>query len=106
MGVGEAAATTLALVVHELATNSLKYGALSTEAGTLDVSCTAQDGDEVVIVWTKCGGPEVVAPPGGGFGSRLIRQGIEGQLRGSIDSDWNTGGAIVTIRLNRQRLAR
>ena len=41
MGVGEAAATTLALVIHELATNSLKYGALSVASGTLDISCTA-----------------------------------------------------------------
>jgi len=106
MGVGERAATTLALVIHELATNSLKYGALSNEVGTLDVSCCAQDGDEVVIVWTERGGPEVVDPPeSGGFGGRLIRQGIERQLRGSIDCNWDTGGAIVTIRLERQRLA-
>jgi hypothetical protein len=39
MGVGERAATTLALVVHELATNSLKYGALSSPTGTLDIAC-------------------------------------------------------------------
>jgi two-component sensor histidine kinase len=49
MGVGEATANTLALVLHELATNSLKYGALSAAAGTLDVSCS--DGDaEIAIV--------------------------------------------------------
>src|SRR4051812_31138900 len=42
MGVGEAAATTLALVIHELATNSLKYGALSSATGTLDVTCSAR----------------------------------------------------------------
>lgn len=106
LGVGESSATTLALVVHELATNSLKYGALSVASGTLDVSCCTQDGDDMEIVWTERGGPEIVDPPGGGFGSRLIRQGIEGQLRGSIDCDWDTGGAIVTIRLDRQRLAR
>jgi hypothetical protein len=48
--VGGTAATTLALIVHELATNSIKYGALSATSGTLDVSCAAHD-DEVVIVW-------------------------------------------------------
>jgi len=70
--VGEAAATTLALVVHELATNSIKYGALSVADGTLDVSCTADNGG-VVLVWTERGGPPVTAPTGSaGFGSKLV----------------------------------
>ena len=49
LNVGEASSTTLALVIHELATNSAKYGALSTASGTVDVSCNANN-DEVVIV--------------------------------------------------------
>jgi two-component sensor histidine kinase len=48
MGVGEQAATTLALVVHELATNSLKDGALSSPAGTLDISCAPRDTGVIV----------------------------------------------------------
>ncbi|WP_246565171.1 sensor histidine kinase [Ancylobacter sonchi] len=56
MGVGETAATTLALVIHELATNSLKYGALSAEEGTLDVS-GGLDEEDVKIVWAERGGP-------------------------------------------------
>ena len=55
MGVGEATANTLALVLHELATNSLKYGALSSSTGTLEVSCTELD-DDIVMVWTERGG--------------------------------------------------
>ena len=58
--VGEASATTLALVVHELATNSIKYGSLSKESGTVAVSCTVQD-SEVVIIWTETGGPPIGA---------------------------------------------
>ncbi|MBC7496952.1 MAG: PAS domain-containing protein [Sphingomonadaceae bacterium] len=105
LGVGEATATTLALVVHELATNSLKYGALSCATGTLDVSCTTPD-DETVIVWTEQGGPPVTPPSGaGGFGSKLVKRSLAAQLGGSIDYDWTKGGAIVTLRLKRDRLA-
>src|SRR6476659_1978425 len=61
ISVGASSSTTLALVIHELATNSAKYGALSTARGTLDVSCNAHD-DEIVVMWTERGGPPVVAP--------------------------------------------
>src|ERR1700737_2362587 len=86
MGVGETAATTLALVLHELATNSLKYGALSSETGTLDVSCSDSD-DEITMVWTERGGPPVAAPAGeGGYGSKLLNRGMTVQLGGAIPS--------------------
>ena len=102
--VGEAAATTLALVVHELATNSIKYGALSTAGGTLDVSCAA-DGDGVALVWTERGGPPVSAPAGpGGFGSRLVAQSVTGQLGGSIAFDWRPEGLVATLRMSKARL--
>jgi two-component sensor histidine kinase len=68
MSVGESAATTLALVVHELATNALKYGALAAADGLVDLSCNVS-GEHVVIVWTERGGlrpqdgrPEHVGP--------------------------------------------
>ncbi len=105
MGVGDGAATTLALVLHELATNSLKYGALSAGAGTLDVSCTAHDVD-VVVVWTERGGPPVSAPPTAqGFGSKLVARSMKGQMDGSIDYDWSEGGLIATLRMKKDRLA-
>jgi two-component sensor histidine kinase len=105
MGVGEAAATTLALVIHELATNSLKYGALSVAAGTLDVSCTVQDQD-VVLVWTERGGPPVAGPASSqGFGSKLVTRGMSAQLGGSITYDWPTHGVIATLRMVKNRLA-
>lgn len=52
MGVGEASATAIALIVHELATNSMKYGSLSTPAGTLDVS-SITDGEDLVLTWLE-----------------------------------------------------
>ena len=103
--VGEAAATTLALVVHELATNSIKYGALSVAAGTLDVSCVADNGG-VVLVWTERGGPPVATPAGPvGFGSKLVAQSVTGQLGGSIALDWPPEGVVVTLRMSKARLA-
>ncbi|KPF76628.1 histidine kinase [Brevundimonas sp. AAP58] len=106
MGVGEQAANTLALVVHELATNSLKYGALSAEAGTLDVSCSAHD-TELVIHWTEQGGPTVKPPEGpGGFGSQMVARAMSRQLQGAIERDWTPQGLVVRLRMNKERVAR
>ena len=103
--VGETSATTLALIVHELATNSIKYGALSAPGGTIDVSCTP-DGSEVAIVWTERGGPPVAAPTGpAGFGSKLVARSISGQLGGSISHAWPATGLVATLRMSKARLA-
>ncbi|WP_449397073.1 sensor histidine kinase [Devosia riboflavina] len=104
MGIGEQSATTLALVVHELATNSLKYGALSTELGMLDISGTST-GDEVCVVWTERGGPAVSNAKSEGYGSKLLHRSVTGQLGGSIQTDWSEDGVIVTVTMNSSRLA-
>lgn len=105
MGVGEQAANTLALVVHELATNSLKYGALSAESGTLDVSCSAHDA-ELVISWTEQGGPPVRAPEApGGYGSRMVARAMARQLDGAIEKDWAPQGLVVRLRMNKKKIA-
>ena len=104
INIGEAASTALALVIHELATNSAKYGALSVPSGLLDVSCADGDG-EVVIVWTERGGPPVVAPDKPpGYGSRMISRSLSAQLGGTIAMKWSREGAIATLRLNNSRL--
>lgn len=105
MGLGENAATSLALVIHELATNSLKYGALSVDAGLLDISGRAV-GDTVEIVWTEQGGPEVEAPKASeGYGSKLLQRTVAGHLSGSISYDWTKSGVQVTLRLKKAQLA-
>ena len=105
MVVGEKAATTLALIVHELATNALKHGALSAAAGLLDVSCT-DHADEVVIVWTERGGPPVFAPTEPcGFGSKLMARTMAGQFAGSIATEWSKQGVIVCLRMAKDRLS-
>ncbi|HEX6859213.1 MAG TPA: HWE histidine kinase domain-containing protein [Caulobacteraceae bacterium] len=105
MGVGEATAQTLALVIHELATNSLKHGSLSCEEGILDISSTS-DETEVVLVWAETGGPTLSgAPELAGFGSRLLARSISDQLEGTISYDWQPTGLVVTLRLSKDRLA-
>jgi two-component sensor histidine kinase len=106
MGVGEATATTLAMVVHELATNSIKHGALSVETGTLEISSTTDNGN-IFLVWAETGGPRVEEPAQMlGFGSRMISRSISQQLDGMIAYDWQPTGLVVTLRMSKERLAR
>jgi two-component sensor histidine kinase len=106
MGVGEKAATTLALVLQELATNSLKYGALSSSTGTLDISCVSPPANDVVVVWTERGGPLVDKPSGsGGYGSKIVNQAMSRGLNGSLACDWARDGVVITLRINKERLA-
>lgn len=104
MRVGEGAATTLALVIHELATNSVKCGALSSDEGTLDVSA-ALDGDDIEIVGMERGGPAVEPSKVNGYGSRLVARSITGQLNGAIDYAWEPEGLIVTLTMKVSKLA-
>jgi two-component sensor histidine kinase len=102
--IGEASTTTMALVIHELATNSLKYGALSADQGALNIDCTPED-SRVMIRWAESGGPAVVRPAGmSGFGSKLVNRSIVDQLGGSIAFDWLAQGVVVTLEVNRARL--
>jgi two-component sensor histidine kinase len=106
INVGEGSSTTLALVIHELSTNSAKYGSLSVASGTLDVSCNGHD-DEVVIVWTERGGPTISAPATlEGFGSKLVHRSMAAQLGGTIAFDWSTEGLVATLRMSKDRLAK
>lgn len=91
---GEAIA--LGLALNELATNSLKYGALSVPAGRLAVSWF-MDHDHVIVAWRETDGPEVRASALENFGSRLLRRLVEGQLKGTIERDMAGDG--VTCRI-------
>ena len=105
MGVGEAAATTLAMVIHELATNSVKYGALSTGQGTLDVS-GALDGEYLAVTWAEDGGPPITAEPEmRGFGSQMIARSMARQFAGGLTYEWQPSGLVVTMRMRQDRLA-
>lgn len=102
--VGEASITTLALVIHELATNSIKYGSLSSASGTVDISGSV-DGSEIMIIWTEKGGPPVSVSRGvAGFGSKLVHTSIANQLGGFINFQWPSEGAIITLSVSKAKL--
>lgn len=83
----------LSLILHELATNAAKYGALSTDAGRVSVSWSIEDSvsPKLLLDWKEAGGPLVTAPTRKGFGSRLIQSMLSGES-GSVRSDYHLEG--------------
>ncbi|MFO1061994.1 MAG: response regulator [Dongiaceae bacterium] len=84
-------AQSLALALHELATNAAKYGALSVPEGGLTLTWTVEDG-RLVLRWTESGGPPVTPPTRKGFGTKVIGASIEQQLGGAAELDWHGDG--------------
>ena len=91
-----ATAQTLALALHELVTNSAKYGALSTLEGRLSVSWEDQNG-LLRLTWQEEGGPPVRKPTSQGFGTRSVLASIESQLGGRADFDWRSEGLLCRL---------
>lgn len=87
----------LALVLHELATNSAKYGALSGEGGTLEVSWTADANGDCAISWQEIGGPPVTPPSRSGFGSALISRSIPYDLGGRSNVEYAPDGVRAEL---------
>lgn len=103
----ETAVTPIALIFHELATNAVKYGALSTSDGHVEL-VIAMEGDDVAMLWKEVGGPVVREPEGDarGFGSDLLEMSAERQLGGSAERHWDENGLRIDIRLPAARLVR
>jgi PAS domain S-box-containing protein len=91
-----ATAQILALALHELATNAVKYGALSSANGTVDVSWELNSGN-LTLEWIETGGPATKAPSSRGFGTKLITSTCETQLRGRAKFGWLTEGLHCTL---------
>jgi PAS domain S-box-containing protein len=92
-----ATAQTLALGLHELVTNSAKYGALSTSSGDLKVSWETPDADNLLLVWEETGGPVVQRPTVRGFGTKSVIASIESQLGGQALFDWRSEGRVCRL---------
>jgi PAS domain S-box-containing protein len=99
-----ATAQAMALAVHELATNAAKYGALSTEAGTLELAWSVGP-EAVVLDWRETGGPATAAPKALGFGLTIVRSSIEAQFRGGVAYNWNPGGLHCMLSIPIAQLA-
>jgi two-component sensor histidine kinase len=98
-----AAISSLALLLHELATNSAKHGALSAPSGQIEIHCAEQE-ETVALTWTERGGPALDPGNNEGFGGVLLRAAT-GQLGGDMTQDWDKPEGLVTrILVPRARL--
>jgi len=100
------AATSVALLFHELATNAAKYGALSVPGGRVLLH-TRNEADRFILTWTEQGGPAVPGKPARqGFGSALSILSVEGQLGGKLERRWEPSGLILEADLPDTSLSR
>ncbi len=89
----------MALILHELATNAAKYGALSVASGRLSVAWDFTAAGDIEITWAERGGPTVVAPARTGFGSALIARSVPFDLGGEAAVDYRPDGVVARFRL-------
>jgi PAS domain S-box-containing protein len=93
-------ALTLCLTVHELVTNAAKYGALSTDSGTVEVNWNLDSRDHALdIDWTEAGGPAVSPPQRSGFGRLLLERALVSDLKSEVRLDFDPQGFRCRIRI-------
>ena len=97
VALGDHASNSMALVVHELATNAAKYGALSRDEGHVNVCWSVHD-DRLEVTWNESGGPSVSQPETRGFGSSLIETTVH-RHNGTIRYSRLEDGVTVAIDL-------
>ena len=91
-------AQSIAIALHELATNAAKYGALSAEGGRIALTWSHAADGRLTLRWSESGGPPVQRPSRQGFGGRIIRQ-MTAQLAGEVRFDWRRDGLVCEIAL-------
>jgi len=89
----------VSLLIHELATNAVKYGALSTELGRVSVNWRIGPAGDLELTWLETGGPSVAEPTSRGFGSTLVSEVTTRQLGGRIELDWRPTGLALSAAL-------
>lgn len=96
--IGPRATLSVSLLLHELATNAVKYGALSVPEGQVAITWKIEKGDDddfLRISWTETGGPPAREPSGKGFGSRLISMGLIGT--GGVELSYDVSGLTAAM---------
>jgi len=95
-------AAPLGMILHELATNATKYGALSVPGGQVSINWEIAENEEptptVHLAWTETNGPKVAAPSSKGFGTRMIKFSAQKELSGDVDLDYRADGFMANIR--------
>jgi PAS domain S-box-containing protein len=99
IALGPNAVQPLSLLIHELATNAVKYGALSVEQGRVDIRFRILPDHRLEFRWVESGGPPVNAPSSRGFGSTLVNEVATRQLGGSLDIAWYVEGMQLAATL-------
>jgi two-component sensor histidine kinase len=97
-------AQALAMVLHELATNAAKYGALSVPGGEVRVQWSVDRAGRLALRWTESNGPPVQPPTRSGLGSQVIERSVRDQLDGTVQLDWPVDGLVCTISIPAGRL--
>jgi two-component system CheB/CheR fusion protein len=93
-------ALSLALGLHELATNAAKYGALASPTGRIALTARVEGGGkELRVVWQEDGGPAVARPAVPGFGTSMLSQAMQYQHKGSVEFDWRKEGLVCRLSL-------
>ena len=88
----------LSMILHELYTNAIKYGALCTDEGRIEVDW-ASDGEMIILTWREFGAPcETSDAPSSGFGQRMIAMSVKSDLGGTIERDWRSDGLTATLK--------
>lgn len=86
----------LSMILHELHTNAIKYGALCTQEGSVSLNWE-REGEMVRLVWSESGPPCTPPGPSSGFGNRMIAMSVKSDLSGAIERDWRPDGLAATI---------
>jgi two-component sensor histidine kinase len=89
----------MAMILHELTTNAVKYGALSTADGYVEVKWSEVTDGRTTLRWTEANGPAINPPSRQGFGTRMMERMVSAQLRGEIRFEWRPQGLSCEITI-------